>query len=148
MAQKPIYSHAIGQRVQVLRKKSVLHLEVMNMSIQGEIIDIDDNNKMGKTPRPFKVRFDDGRETWWQAWELEPINQIYMDEGTTTFPVENQLADLVRYLLVHFSSEELEVTLQAALAELHEEGAASDYGILSHDCRLIGRKIHEALKLL
>lgn len=63
----------VGKRVRIKRKKSVKHFQAANMPITGTITAVDDTHFDGYTNRPILVRFDDGRETWWQRKELAEL---------------------------------------------------------------------------
>jgi hypothetical protein len=69
----------VGDRIKITRHDSVHWytgdriLIVDPMPITGTIIEKDLNHLEGCHARPLKVRFDDGRETWWDDWEMDKI---------------------------------------------------------------------------
>lgn len=61
----------VDMEVVITNPKSVRHFAACAMPITGKVIEIDHNHIEGRHRRPVKVRFDDGRETWWGMWELK-----------------------------------------------------------------------------
>lgn len=59
-----------GHRVRIKRQKSVKHFRAGNMPITGVVIAVDENHYDGHWRRPVKIRFDDGRESWWRRGEI------------------------------------------------------------------------------
>jgi hypothetical protein len=70
----------IGDRVRITRPGSVHwftgpHMRDRPMPITGTIIEIDFYHVEGRHARPYKIRFDDTRESWYDSWEFEEIKQ-------------------------------------------------------------------------
>lgn len=68
----------IGDRVRVTNPQSVHwftgpHMRDRPMPITGEIIKIDFEHIEGYNARPYKIRFDDARMSWYDSWELDKI---------------------------------------------------------------------------
>ena len=68
----------VGDRIKITRHDSVHwytggHMRDDPMPITGTIVEKDLNHLEGYHARPLKVRFDDGRETWWDDWEMDKI---------------------------------------------------------------------------
>ena len=63
----------MGQRVRLVRAKSVKHFLGVGMTIRGEILVVDPSHYDGIYHRPFNIRFDDGRTGWYAAKELKVI---------------------------------------------------------------------------
>ena len=71
--------YKVGDRVKLTRADSVHHFTGPHMRdnpmpITGEIVEKDLDHLEGYHPRPYRIRFDDGRHGWYDSWEFKRIS--------------------------------------------------------------------------
>lgn len=63
----------VGDKVRLTRRESVEHFREAGMPTVGIIAEIDADHMEGRSHRPVKVKFTDGRESWYGSWEIRKI---------------------------------------------------------------------------
>ena len=65
----------VGDRVRLIRRGSVYwftgpHMGDRPMPITGSIVEIDFDHYVGESNCPFRIKFDDSRESWYATKEI------------------------------------------------------------------------------
>ena len=63
----------VGDRVILTRAKSINHFKPFGMAITGAIEEIDLEHLEGTSLRPYNIRFDDGRCSWYATHEIRRL---------------------------------------------------------------------------
>lgn len=150
-----IYNKLEGREVTISRPKSRIHNLACDLAVDGVIMDYDPDHMEGHITRPLLVEFKDGRRSWWQVWELSFTNPpgtgdtlagIIFDLSKTHLNAINFLGKLPVYLGITLSSSELETVLHAAMAQLSQPEANTDYNLTKEAAELIVLNLHSILE--
>jgi len=146
-----------GREVTITRPKSRGHYLACDFAVDGIIIDYDPNHIEGKIIRPLLIEFLDGRQTWWQLWEISFLNpennNRYSLLGTihelkhSFSPAIEFLGILPVYLSITLSAQEIRTVLHAAMAELSQPDANTDYYLSKEAAMTIVTALHEILNI-
>jgi len=150
-----IYEKLEGREVTISRPKSRDHNLSCGLAVDGVIMDYDPDHIEGQITRPLLVEFKDGRRSWWQVWELSFTNPsgtgdtlpgIILDLSKTHLSSICLLGKLPVYLGITFLSSDLETVLHAAMAQLSQPLANTDYNLTKEAAELIVINLHSILE--